>query len=248
MRRLAAATITTVLAVCLLAPPAAAYPRPGKTLRVNPLLDLTGGPASGGTPQLSGDGRHVLFPTTARLVEDDTGLAVDCYVRDLVTWSLVRASVAHDGTEANGSCSSPAISRDGRYVAWHSTATNLVPGDTNGLADIFVRDLVAGTTTRASVSAQGAQADGASTSAAISDDGRVVAFLSSATNLVAGDSNAFNDVFVRNMEDGSIQIATLSTEGTQGVTAVSQFELSGNGRHVVFVHRMPWEGDKSSYD
>ena len=95
--------------------------------------------------------------------------------------------------------SSPAISADGRFVAFDSEATNLVPGDTNDASDVFVRDRQTGTTRRVSVSSGGAQGNGASFDPAISADGRFVAFNSDATNLVPGDTNGAADVFVRTL-------------------------------------------------
>ena len=93
----------------------------------------------------------------------------------------------------------PAISADGRFVAFSSDATNLVPGDTNGTADVFVRDRQTGTTRRVSVGPGGAQGNGDSVDPALSADGRFVAFESDATNLVPGDTNGVDDVFVRTL-------------------------------------------------
>jgi Tol biopolymer transport system component len=123
----------------------------------------------------------------------------DIFVRDLTTSSTTRVSVDSAGGQANGASFNAAISADGRFVAFESSATNLVQGDTNGVADIFVRDLVTGRTTRVSVDSLGRQANGASFTAAISADGRFVAFESDATNLVLGDTTGKRDVFFHDL-------------------------------------------------
>jgi hypothetical protein len=111
--------------------------------------------------------------------------------------TTVRVSVDSQGTQANGWSACPSISSDGRFVAFYSEASNLVAGDTNGRSDIFVHDRETGRTTRVSVDSQGAEADERSYSPSISSGGRFVAFQSLASNLVAGDTNGRQDVFVR---------------------------------------------------
>ena len=106
-------------------------------------------------------------------------------------------SLAVDGREADGASFTPAISADGRWVAFASSASTLVSGDTNGTEDVFVYDRVRRTTERVSVSPAGEQSNGDSYGPAISADGRYVAFTSSASNLAAGDTNNELDIFVR---------------------------------------------------
>ena len=112
---------------------------------------------------------------------------------------LERSSVASAPADSvgNAASSAPSLSQSGRYVAFTSSASNLVAGDTNGVSDVFVRDNVAHTTERVSLGANGVQANGASTGPDISDDGRYVAFASDATNLAAADANHVTDLFVR---------------------------------------------------
>jgi Tol biopolymer transport system component len=157
---------------------------------------------------LSGDGRYVGFRSRAdNLVPGDTNEALDVFVRDRATAETRRVSVASDGTEADASgfdhgwraslfMSRPFLSANGRYAAFTSRAPNLVEGDTNGKADVFVHDLWTGRTTRVSLTADGTEADGDSFVAGISGDGRVVAFTSLADNIVRGDTNGRRDVFV----------------------------------------------------
>ena len=133
------------------------------------------------------------------------------------------------------SCSvDPAISADGRFVAFSSDATNLVPGDTNGTADVFVRDRQTGTTRRVSVGSGGAQGNGLSVDPAISADGRFVAFASDATNLVPGDTNGADDVFVRDRQTGTTRRVSVGSGGAQGDRVSFDPAISADGRFVAF--------------
>ena len=171
----------------------------GATTRVSVASDGTQGNSASSAPVLSADGRTVAFYSSAsNLVVGDTGWA-DVFVRDLTTGVTRRVSVASDGSQANSDSVIPALSADGRYVAFVSLASNLVAGDTNGQSDVFVRDLAMGQTVRVSFASDGAQANGWSRSPTISADGRYVAFTSTASNLVPGDTNTVEDVFVRDL-------------------------------------------------
>ena len=169
----------------------------GKTKRVS--LTGSGGEAKGacGLPSISADGRFVAFLSDAPdLVEGDGNGKRDVFVRDRLLGNTVRASVSSTGEESDGHSSFCAIRGDGRFVAFHSSASNLVPNDQNGSADVFLRDLVAGTTQRISVGPSAAEGDGDSVGPALSADGRLAAFLSYASNLVPGDTNQQCDVFL----------------------------------------------------
>jgi Tol biopolymer transport system component len=114
--------------------------------------------------------------------------------------STERVSVDSSEIQANGDSSDPRISPDGGYVTFNSGATNLVAGDTNGVFDVFVRDRAAGTTQRASVAGRATQANNSSFGGVISANGRYVAFTSNASNLVKGDTNGLQDVYVRDLQ------------------------------------------------
>jgi archaellum component FlaF (FlaF/FlaG flagellin family) len=145
----------------------------------------------------------VAFDSEAsNLVPGDTNRWGDVFVRDLRSGTTQRVSVATNGRQANSDSNIPAISADGRYVAFDSTASNLVPGDTNNNGDVFVRDLRSGTTRLVSVASDGTEAKSGSGGAAISADGRYVTFSSAASNLVPGDTNNSADVFVRDLRPG----------------------------------------------
>jgi len=151
-------------------------------------------------PSLSADGQYVAFESAAtNLISAglDANGETDIYVRDLLRNETVRVSNANAGTEAIGASYSPAISSSGRYVAFVSTAANLVNGDTNGAADVFVRDTKGRGTVRVSVRTYGSEANDASDEPALTADGSYVAFSSVATDLVEGDNNNTVDVFVR---------------------------------------------------
>ncbi|HMJ31064.1 MAG TPA: hypothetical protein VK512_20330, partial [Xanthobacteraceae bacterium] len=143
-------------------------------------------------------------------------------------------------TPVSTSGSGPSISADGRYVAFRSDASNLVPGDTNGTGDVFVRDLQTGAITRVSTNASGDQGNSASGDPSISADGRYVAFYSSASNLVPGDTNFLADVFVRDLQTGAITRVSTNASGVQGNggehPSVSSWSpsISADGRYVAF--------------
>jgi Tol biopolymer transport system component len=171
------------------------------TTRVS--VDSAGHPANADSwrPSISADGRYISFNSYAsNLVAGDTNTYVDIFVHDRSTGKTTRANVSSTGVQANGPGDYSATTGVGRYVAFESGANNLVAGDTNNGSDIFVRDLVAGTTRRVSLDAFGAEANDYSIGVergALSADGRYVAFASYATNLAPDDVNGKRDVFVR---------------------------------------------------
>jgi Tol biopolymer transport system component len=149
-------------------------------------------------PSISADGRNVTFASSAtNLVSGDINGKSDIFVRDRHTGTTTLVSRNSAGVEGNGASNNPSISANGRYVAFDSMATNLVSGDINGMSDIIVRDRQTGTTTMVSKNSTGVEGNGYSQYPSISANGRYVAFVSSATNLVSGDINGRNDIFVR---------------------------------------------------
>jgi len=148
-------------------------------------------------PSISANGRFVAFASHAsNLVSDDTNSVEDVFVHDRETGQTRRVSISSDGMQADNWSESPAISADGRFVAFMSDADNLVSNDTNIDVDIFVHDLQTGQTERVSVTSGGAQGDGNSLDPSISAAGQFVAYFSNSTNLVEGDTNGNQDVFV----------------------------------------------------
>jgi len=190
--------------------------RPGTTEQVSP----------DGFGTVSANGRLIVFVRTPRNFRGDPTGVADVFVRDRQLGTTERVSVATDGKEADGVSFNPSISADGRFVAFGSFATNLVPGDTNKASDVFVRDRQLGTTERVSVVTDGAQAGGGeffgSQNPSISADGRFVAFGSSATNLVPGVTAP--GIFVRDRQKGTTEFVGPGDEGS----------ISADGRFVAF--------------
>lgn len=189
-------------------------------------------------PSISADGRWVAFQSWSdNLVFGDTSQNPECFVRDLRDGVTVRVSVASGGVQAWGSSTDPVISADGRFVAFDSTSPVLVPGDTNGVGDVFVHDLATRITERISVGANGEQATNYSWRPRISADGRVVAFHSSASNLVPGDANLSVDCFVHDRSRRTTERVSISTAGIESNGASSEASLSADGRLVAFDSR-----------
>src|SRR5256712_380330 len=200
-------------------------------------VDSHGAQGNGGSfdPAISADGRFVAFDSVAsNLVAGDTNAAFDVFVRDRKTGKTRRVSVDSHGAQGNGDSFDPAISADGRFVAFDSVASNLVAGDTNAASDVFVRDRKTGKTRRVSVASHGTQGNGASFGPSISADGRFVAFTSAASNLVAGDSNEAYDVFVRVRKTAKPSPASLDSHGAQGNGESFNPAISADGRFVAF--------------
>src|SRR5205085_12425541 len=171
-------------------------------------------------PTMSADGRFVAFQSDAtNLVAGDTNGQTDVFVRDRQMGITRRVSVDSSGNEANGFGSQgAAISGDGRFVAFNSSATNLVVDDTNGQYDLFVHDLQTGATERVSVDSTGAQANDTSSEPALSADGRFVAFSSYASNLISADTNGAPDIFVRDRQAGTTERVSLDNAGNQATS------------------------------
>jgi tricorn protease-like protein len=184
---------------------------------------------------LSADGRTIAFSDFAsNLVPDDTNNKADVFVRDLHTEQTTRVSVSSEEAQGNDSSAPQGLSDDGRYVTFYSSASNLVSDDTNSSGDVFFHDTQTGQTTRVSLSSEGTQANGESWNAALSGNGRIVAFESSASNLVSGDTNNVRDVFVRDLDTGHTTRVSVSSNGTQGNDESMAPTLSSEGRFVAF--------------
>ena len=220
----------------------------GTTERVSvDSLEAQGDSESGyfnGQLSISADGRYVAFNSYAtNLVPGDTNgpfpQGLDVFVRDRLSGTTERVSVDSSGAQGNGSCGGPALSPDGRYVFFGGFASNLVPGDTNASADVFVRDRLLGTTERVSLDSSGGQGNGSSADASISPDCRYVAFQSSASNLVPGDTNAAPDIFVRDRQLGTTERVSISSLGVQAGDNCYLPSISADGRFVAFSSGAP---------
>lgn len=201
------------------------------------------GDSTSDQPSVSGDGRFVVFQSSsAELVPGSTGLNV--FVRDLVAGVTERVSERADGSSGNSGSVSASISHDGRFVAFMSYSSDLVPGDTNGVVDVFVKDRSTGALERVSVDSFGAQSIGPSFGAlgqttSLSFDGRFVAFPSVATNLVVGDTNGASDIFVRDRTAGRTVRASVDSAGLETYGYAKFPVLSSDGRYVAFSSDAP---------
>ncbi|MDQ2985993.1 MAG: hypothetical protein M3R13_04645 [Armatimonadota bacterium] len=190
--------------------------------------------------EMSGDASKVVFfSTDSQLVPGDTNFAADVFVRDLNAGTTVRVSISDTEAQGNGISYGWSISRNGRLVAFHSDAGNLVIGDTNATSDVFVRDIQLQTTKRVSVGPAGVQGNNWSGEAQISADGSTVAFNSTASNLVTGDANGLADLFLHDLTSGSSLIASSSTAGMQADSYVVDFGVDPSGRYVAFSTSSP---------
>ena len=208
----------------------------GTTERVSVASDGTQANNESYDSAISDDGRYVAFSSDAtNLVSGDTNGYTDVFVHDRQTGETERVSVASNGSQANNESQSPTISRDGRFVAFNSYASNLIPGGTNGTTDIFVHDRQTGTTERISIASDGSQANGGSSSAAISSDGHFVAFASYASNLVPDDTNSMQDIFLHDRQSGETIRVSIASDGTQANNYSENPAVSEDGRYVAFV-------------
>ena len=197
-------------------------------------------------PILSADGRYALFASSAENLVTNwnngpvSGLLprpMNVFLRDRTTATTVLISVSPDGTAGNGDSFPSAISTDGQYALFESAASNLVSGDTNNVADVFLRDLASGVTILISTDTNGVAGNGNSRSPAMTPDARYIAFVSAASNLVAQDSNGIPDIFVRD------RLASTTTPASVGATSTGSFtlpsssespDITPDGRFVAF--------------
>lgn len=183
---------------------------------------------SGGTPK-------IVFTTQAtNVVPNDTNGKRDVFTVSIFNTLHERVSVDSAEVQGDDFSHTPAISRDGAYIVFFSQATNMVPGDTNGIGDIYVRDMLNGTTERVSILSNGGQANNTSTDPAISGGGRYVVFGSYASNLVPNDTNEVRDVFIHDRQTGVTERLSTDENGLQGNDISVYASISGNGEVVTF--------------
>lgn len=187
------------------------------------------------TPSISADGRYVAFVSDAsNLVAGDTNDTTDVFLYDRQTKQTSLISVDSNGVQGNEGSYYPSVSADGHYVVFQSSAENLVAEDTNINSDIFVHDRVTKQTTRVSVDSNKIQADGGNLFPSISADGRYVAFISDATNLVADDANESSDSFVHDRITKLTTRISVDSTGLQQNSPSFDLSLSADGRYVAF--------------
>lgn len=224
----------------------------GKTILVSANITGTAGGDGDSFPAgISTNGQYVLFESAAsNLFANDTNNTTDVFVRDLVNEATILVSMSTNGGVGNGDCGYSVMTPDGRYVAFVSAANNLVPGDTNGIPDVFVRDLQTESTILVSAGAIGRPVSAsfpasASEAPAITPDGRYVAFYSTATNLVPGATNV-SDIYVRDLVSGitiwASESARAAAQSAQLGTRIVSYNhaISDDGQFVAFAVS-PWQ-------
>ncbi len=198
-------------------------------------------------PSISADGNMVAFVSDGggSLVNEKTGPGTQVFVRDIAAVRTEWISVTQDGGPANGPATGPSISADGRYVAFESAGSNLAPGDDGRFTDVFRRDRQTGSTVMVSVTPTGQPGGGTSGEAAISRDGRMVAFASVASDLVdvatgyggghlAALDTTTSEVFERDVDTGETILISVATTGGPGGSRSLLPAVAGNGRYVAF--------------
>jgi Tol biopolymer transport system component len=189
-------------------------------------------------PFISADGHYVVFISWAtNLVPGCTAWQWQIYEHDMRTGATTCVSLSSEGQPGNNRSLEARVSADGRYVAFASEASNLVPGDTNENWDVFRRDTATGTTVRANISSSGGQTDGFTGgfhSLSMSLDGRFIAFVLGATDLVPGDTNNVRDVFLRDIQAGTTTRISVSSRGDQSNKGAMDPSVSADGRYVAF--------------
>lgn len=207
----------------------------GETKRVSVASNGVQGNSLSNKPSLSANGRWVAFHSIAsNLVTGDTNKSYDIFLRDRLTNKTNRISVASNRAQANAASLNPSLSADGRWVAFQSTASNLVAGDTNNYQDIFLHDRQTKITTRVSVASNGAQGNHDSYAPSLSADGHWIAFQSTANNLAPGDTNNSQDIFLHDRLTKITTRVSVASNGMQGNSVSWDSILSADGRWVAF--------------
>ncbi|MGH8998076.1 MAG: hypothetical protein ACRDY7_01640 [Acidimicrobiia bacterium] len=200
--------------------------------RASVAADGAQGDDSSFSPSISADGRYVAFESEATtLAPGDGNGALDVFLHDRHTGSTILVSRTEGGSSGNAASFNPSISGDGGWIAFGSEADDLTPGDANATEDVFVHERATGRTLLVSVASDSTPANGRSLSPSISDDGRVVAFASFATNLAAGDVNEAADVFVYDRRDKTTERVNAADADGRSFSPV----VSGDGSAVAFV-------------
>lgn len=209
--------------------------RAGLTTRVDTASDGTGGNGASTTSVISASGRYLAFTSgSTNLISNDTNGVSDVFIKDLITGETKIVSTSSSGTQGNAASFVNNISGDGRYVLFSTQSSNLVTGDTNGAADIFIKDTLTGETSAVSTSSSGTFGNGTAVTGALSADAKFVTFTSNASNLASGDTNGFYDVFVKDLTTGETKLVSTDSSGnlSNGMALVSA--ISGDGRYVAF--------------
>jgi Tol biopolymer transport system component len=231
--------LLSAVVIALLASPAllvqATLANPVETERVSISSTGSEGDLVSRTPSISADGQIIVFASEAtNLVDGDNNGVQDIFLHDWLNGTTERISLSRQGQETDGASDWPEISADGLTVTFASAASNLVDGDTNGFEDVFVVDLQSGAVECVSHPAAGGQANADSNQPVISGDGRFVAFVSAATNLVPGATNGLEEIYLYDRSDGSLQWVSAPRTGSENDGVSGEPAISADGNWVAF--------------
>lgn len=192
------------------------------------------------SPSISDDGSFIVFQSNAtNLVSQDTNVAYDIFLRDTNNGITSRLSVDSTGAQGNGGAWNPSISSNGRFAVFSSGSTNLVTGDTNGVEDVFLRNIENSSTSRVSINSNGLQGNSDSDSPSVSDDGKFITFFSNADNLVNGDINGGYDIFLHNMNNKETTLISIASNGTHGNGPSLSWQrpvpMSNDGQYIAYL-------------
>jgi len=201
-------------------------------------IDSSGNPANGdsfGHAASSYDGQYISFTSWAsNLISGDINNHPDVFLKDMATGDISLVSIGPNGNRGNDLSASPALSSDGKFVAFLSRSTNFQYENISEYKDIYLRDIDAGTTIRLSESPSGIQSNGWSDFPRISADGRYVTFFSAASNLIDNDTNGYDDIFLYDSELGALSCVSVNSVGGQGNMESHVATISANGQYVAF--------------
>ncbi len=210
-----------------------------ETILVSAGIDGIGANGPSRDAKITADGRFIVFSSFATNLTQvaDVNESEDIFVYDRKTRTTNRVSISNSGIDPNSHSFSPSISSDGRFVAFASQATNLIPGDVNGVSDIFVFDQETQSVQAISVSSIGDASNGQNSAPSVSSDGRLIAFASEASNLVPEDNNDASDVFVFDLGTFSIARVSINDLGEEGNSSSFAPFVGADGRFVTFLSR-----------
>ncbi|MCP4303682.1 MAG: hypothetical protein GY788_02135 [bacterium] len=228
--------IAAVVAATLVAPiGGAAASEVIETVLVSQATDGTLSNGGDVDPTISADGDIIAYSSSStNLVPHDSNGLEDIFLYDRVTGITSQVSGGLGDSVTNGHSRAPALSADGSTIAYYSSATNLVAGDTNGLLDVFTYDRSTGATSRVSVASDGSEGDAHSYGPSVSGDGSIIVFESGATNLVAGDTNNRTDIFAHDLVTGTTTRVSVASHGAQGNHNSYKPAISADGTTVVY--------------
>ena len=186
-------------------------------------------------PRIASGGRYIVFQShSSNLVTPDLNGFGDVFIHDLVNQRTSLVSLSTSGSQGNSSSGIPYVSSDGRFVAFASSANNLVNGDTNGTVDVFVVDTAVPSIVRASITASGVQGDLVSSCRGVSDDGRYVVFDTASTTFFPALQNGFGQIYRKDLLSGVLEIVSVDGQGVLGNRGSTNSSLSGSGAVVSF--------------